>query len=868
MDALTERDCALASRRFPSSELAALPPMLAHSFTPPHTHASSSGDTYSASAAPPLPLAMAAHAHAHAAAAAAARAPHVPAPVQIPAGGNVGVLSPPTPAPSPSPSGRWHERYADGDTYSPSSLLDQFRGLPAKDRFAFLVGMVDELRPNEALVVSRKIEPRLRRDFLRELPAELALHCLSFVDDAKTLARAAAVSRYWFDLLQDEQTWQTMVERRALAPASNVGIPRSPMRLLKRAGPVDYPPHVWPEHMRVPDGSAFLGFGQGGGGKRDPPTSFKEMFKTAYQTEANWRSGGRLLLTHTSTEDGVVTTVAMDDEHIVIGMANSRIHIFDAMTGQYRRSLLGHESGVWALVLVSGTRSATHARATDRRTRGPGSSSATATATASPAGAAYHAHRVQTHARAHAAPTSRHTYRDDGHARRASFNAPAPDLVPPAGTGPMPPGFDGYAGASTQPPAHAHAGPSYSSVNGFPPPFAGPPPSAYSYVSSAPSMGAGTGLGVTTPGIFDHASGRGPRPASARAASRPREQAKHSEQAVETSDVCGTARGWGQERTVVVSGGCDRAVKVWDVETGLCLFSLRGHTSTIRCLKVLNDRPIAVSGSRDCTLRVWDVERGEMVRVLEGHEGSVRCVEVSGNRAVSGSYDFTCRLWDVDTGECLQVLRGHYHQIYAVAFDGVRIVSGSLDSTVRVWSAETGDCTAILQGHTSLVGQLQLAYPRLVTAGSDGRVIIFDLSAAGGAAVSASAMAPSASAPSSIGGPAPMHGAMAGAAAQAPLGPLAPGTTVHRLCAHDNSVTSLQFDDRFVLSGGNDGRVKLWDIHSGAFIRELVRPCDAVWRIVSRGDLCAVLCQRAGRIVLDLLDFRPDDQDRRAGAGS
>lgn len=48
-------------------------------------------------------------------------------------------------------------------------------------RFAFLGMLVSELRMNEALVVSRKIEPRLRRDFLRELPLEVALHCLSFV---------------------------------------------------------------------------------------------------------------------------------------------------------------------------------------------------------------------------------------------------------------------------------------------------------------------------------------------------------------------------------------------------------------------------------------------------------------------------------------------------------------------------------------------------------------------------------------------------------------------------------------------------------------------------------------------------------------
>jgi F-box and WD-40 domain protein CDC4 len=121
-----------------------------------------------------------------------------------------------------------------------------------------------------------------------------------------------------------------------------------------------------------------------------------------------------------------------------------------------------------------------------------------------------------------------------------------------------------------------------------------------------------------------------------------------------------------------------------------CIYVLKGHTSTIRCLKVLHNRPIAVTGSRDRTLRVWDIRRGRLLRVLEGHEQSVRSLDVYGNKVVSGSYDSTCRLWNIDTGECIHILRGHYNQIYSVAYDGVRIVSGGMDTTVRVWDAESG----------------------------------------------------------------------------------------------------------------------------------------------------------------------------------
>jgi WD40 repeat protein len=61
-------------------------------------------------------------------------------------------------------------------------------------------------------------------------------------------------------------------------------------------------------------------------------------------------------------------------------------------------------------------------------------------------------------------------------------------------------------------------------------------------------------------------------------------------------------------------------------------------------MRVLHGRPIAVTGSRDGTVRVWDVQRGMALRVLQGHSGSVRCLDVNGRRAVSGSYDMTARV--------------------------------------------------------------------------------------------------------------------------------------------------------------------------------------------------------------------------------
>jgi F-box and WD-40 domain protein CDC4 len=284
----------------------------------------------------------------------------------------------------------------------------------------------------------------------------------------------------------------------------------------------------------------------------------------------------------------------------------------------------------------------------------------------------------------------------------------------------------------------------------------------------------------------------------------------------------------------LVSGGCDRDVRVWDLNTGQAVHMLRGHTSTVRCLKIAPARgpgqsDLAISGSRDTTLRIWDITKGVCRHVLVGHQASVRCLDIHGDLVVSGSYDTTARIWSISEGRCLRTLQGHFSQIYAVAFDGRRVATGSLDTSVRVWDPHTGRCLAQLQGHTSLVGQLQLRGDTLVTGGSDGSVRVWSLQT---------------------------------------------NSAIHRLAAHDNSVTSLQFDDVRIVSGGSDGRVKVWDLATGRLVRELGAPAEAVWRVVFEEEKAVVLASRAGRTVMEVWSFAPppeeleDDATTRFGARS
>jgi eukaryotic-like serine/threonine-protein kinase len=63
---------------------------------------------------------------------------------------------------------------------------------------------------------------------------------------------------------------------------------------------------------------------------------------------------------------------------------------------------------------------------------------------------------------------------------------------------------------------------------------------------------------------------------------------------------------------VIISGGRDKTVRVWDPATGAPIGQpLTGHTHFVQSVATaqLNGRPVIVSGSYDSSIRVWDLAR-------------------------------------------------------------------------------------------------------------------------------------------------------------------------------------------------------------------------------------------------------------------
>lgn len=181
--------------------------------------------------------------------------------------------------------------------------------------------------------------------------------------------------------------------------------------------------------------------------------------------------------------------------------------------------------------------------------------------------------------------------------------------------------------------------------------------------------------------------------------------------------------------TTLIGGTID----IWNLRRSRIEKTLWGHVWEVNCLAFSKDGRILVSGGLDGAVKIWNWHRKELLHTLirpvdffgalaswfDSSVGIIWCVAISpdGKTVAASGSEQPIQLWNTENGKLLRTFTEHSDSIYALAFspDGETLASGGADNTIRIWNFHTGELLETLE-HLGPVKSIVFSY--------DGKILV------------------------------------------------------------------------------------------------------------------------------------------------
>lgn len=185
----------------------------------------------------------------------------------------------------------------------------------------------------------------------------------------------------------------------------------------------------------------------------------------------------------------------------------------------------------------------------------------------------------------------------------------------------------------------------------------------------------------------------------------------------------------------LATGGRDKAVRFWDVETGENTVILSGHDDWVSSVAYSPDGSVVASGGRDGNIWLWNVDTGTSLRLIEDHQTEVKALTFTpdGKYLVSGSLDGIIRIEPVGYPDATQMMTNFGGGVWSMAIspDGTTLAIGSEDGTIwllGLWDSNQVWVTKLVQ-HDIPVMSLQWSSDgiQLISGEQNGHILLWNV---------------------------------------------------------------------------------------------------------------------------------------------
>lgn len=185
--------------------------------------------------------------------------------------------------------------------------------------------------------------------------------------------------------------------------------------------------------------------------------------------------------------------------------------------------------------------------------------------------------------------------------------------------------------------------------------------------------------------------------------------------------------------TQLVSGSCDRIVRVWDVQARELVSELLGHGTSVWAVAFSPSDSDQIASVSSGALVIWNsigAPEKTSGRILGRTTSRSLAYTPDGASVITTSHDYIT-LWDTDWYTTEDTPAHHTDMVTCLAFSptGTQMVSGSRDATARIWGTTTGKTVGNpLVGHSNEVAAVAVSPDgALVVSGSGRTLYLWDM---------------------------------------------------------------------------------------------------------------------------------------------